>query len=268
MRRWLLGGLSLVVAFAGLVWFRARADRWLAGVIERVAERNLEVVEARTSADIGRALQRNATAETAAFVEENMLAVRSFPDQWALLEHSLKAVDPKLGGLYCEFGVASGHSINFMAERTVGPVHGFDSFEGLPADWRDGYEKGKFAMPALPAVRSNVVLHKGWFQNSLPEFKAQHPEPMAMLHLDADLYSSTRDVLEILGERIVPGTVMQFDEFFNYPGWKTHEFRAFQEFVQKRGVRYEYLGYARANQQVAVRILSLDPVRPRPGGNQ
>jgi hypothetical protein len=46
--------------------------------------------------------------------------------------------------------------------------------------------------------------------------------------------------------------VIVFDEYFNYPNWQEHEFRAFQELVEECRVRYQYLGYARF--QVAVKI--------------
>jgi hypothetical protein len=51
------------------------------------------------------------------------------------------------------------------------------------------------------------------------------------------------------------GTVILFDEYFNYPNWERHEFKAFQEFVSERHVKYTYLAFAR--QQVAVRIDSI-----------
>jgi hypothetical protein len=50
----------------------------------------------------------------------------------------------------------------------------------------------------------------------------------------------------------VPGTVILFDEYFNFPNWEQHEYKAFQEFVASHGVTYTYLGFAR--QQVAVRV--------------
>jgi hypothetical protein len=53
----------------------------------------------------------------------------------------------------------------------------------------------------------------------------------------------------------VPGTIILFDEYFNYPNWEVHEYKAFQEFVTKYGVKYRYLAFAR--QQVAVRIESI-----------
>jgi hypothetical protein len=75
---------------------------------------------------------------------------------------------------------------------------------------------------------------------------------MAFMHMDADLYSSTKTVFDTLADRIVPGTVIVFDEFFNYPGWKRGESKAFAEMVAARGLKFEYLGYA--DQQVAVKV--------------
>jgi hypothetical protein len=54
-----------------------------------------------------------------------------------------------------------------------------------------------------------------------------------------------------------PGTVLVFDEYFNYPGWERHEFKAWREFAAAHGVDYEYVAYAR--QQVTVRIRDIGP---------
>ena len=108
-----------------------------------------------------------------------------------------------------------------------------------------------------------MKLHKGWFDQSVPVWAKDHPGPIAFAHMDADLYSSTKCVLDLLGDRIVPGTVLQFDEYFNYPGWKEGEYKAFMEFVASRGVKFEYIGYAAGGnaQQAAVRILEVGPRR-------
>ncbi len=126
----------------------------------------------------------------------------------------------------------------------------------MPEAWRPGFEQGAFRRTDLPEVAGNVDLVVGWFDQTLPGFLAERPgEPVALLHVDCDLYSSTRTVFSQLGERIVAGTVIVFDEYFNYPGWRAHEYQAFQEFVRERGLRYEYLGLVPGNQQVAVRVL-------------
>ena len=111
----------------------------------------------------------------------------------------------------------------------------------------------------LPPVRENVKLHKGWFDEVLPGFKQEFEGPLAFLHLDADLYSSTKVVLDELAERVGPGTVIQFDEYFNYPGWKQGEFKAFAEFVEAVNLKYEYLGYCSGDdvEQIAIRVTSI-----------
>ena len=159
-------------------------------------------------------------------------------------------------GLVCEFGVFEAWSTNHIADRLPDrTVYGFDSFEGLPERWRASFGPGAFSTGGrLPRVRPNVRLMKGWFDETLPAFAAAHPGPAALLHVDCDLYSSTRCVLERLGGRLVPGSVIVFDEYFNYPGWEEHEFRAFGEFVARRRLRYEYLAYNLLHEQVAVRV--------------
>ena len=77
---------------------------------------------------------------------------------------------------------------------------------------------------------------------------------MAFVHIDADLYSSADFVLRRLESRLRPGTVIVFDEFFNFPGWQAHEYRAWTEFVERTGVKFEYLAYTSNNEQVAVRL--------------
>jgi hypothetical protein len=208
--------------------------------------------------DIDAARQFRAVQESAEFVDEHMVMAKSYPDKFALLRAAIAHIEVQ--GLYCEFGVYRGETLNFIASQIAGEVHGFDSFEGLPEDWRQGHEKGTFAVGALPRVRPNVRLHKGWFEDTLPAFREQHPGPVAFLHLDADLYSSTRTVLELLGDGIVPGTVIAFDEFFNYPGWREGEYRAFSEFCRERHVDVHYLGFVRRDEQAVAKITGIATV--------
>ena len=203
--------------------------------------------------DIRRALQRRALGETADFVHAHMPMVTPYPDRFALYDATLKLIT--VSGLVCEFGVFQGNSINYLAERLPATeIYGFDSFEGLPEDWRADVRTGHFKVPKLPAVRNNVRLIKGWFDKTLPEFLEQHTEPAAYLHIDSDLYSSAKTILDLFASRIRPGTVIIFDEYFNYPGWKQGEYRAFEEFVASHGTRFEYVAYAASDEQVAVVI--------------
>lgn len=202
---------------------------------------------------------RLAAEQTADFINKFMATTPQFENTFKLLSHSLTSVDPEIDGYYAEFGVYKGKSINYIASQIEATIHGFDSFEGLPEDWRTKFKKGEFKMEGVPEVADNVELHKGWFDTSVPRWASEHPLPMKFIHFDADLYSSTRTVLEVLTDRIVPGTIVQFDEFFNYPGWRQGEYKAFMEYVEKTGVTYEYIGYATGEnaEQVAVRILEI-----------
>ncbi len=205
------------------------------------------------SYDLELGLQLRAREETCAYIEERLSTCVATKSATELLDFAI-AQCPK-AGLICEFGVFKGKSINHLA-RKLSPriVHGFDSFEGLPEHWRAGFEKGAFTT-AVPRVKGNVRLHKGLFENSLPEFVKSLPEPnAALLHVDCDLYSSTRTIFQWLGETISAGTIVLFDEYFNYPGWKQHEWRALQEFCVATRRTYEYLAYNSRHEQVVIRF--------------
>lgn len=199
-------------------------------------------------------LQKNALIDTTEFVEKNMLNTKSFPDKFSLIKYSLNLTIKN--GLFLEFGVYKGETINFIAKNTDQIVYGFDSFEGLPEFWRDGYEKGTFKLTELPEFRENVKIVKGWFQDTLPQFTKKKSGKCSFIHIDCDLYSSTKIIFEFLGNQIEPNTIIVFDEFFNYPGWKKGEYKAFNEFINSKNLNFEYLGYCQNHEQVAVKILS------------
>jgi hypothetical protein len=253
-------GLLLVVALAG--WFGRQQvigrlrDRVKPGM-ERLVRAQVEDVLKSREMTIAQSRQMLATESTARFIEQHLPLARTFSSDLELLEFCVNELKNGPDGLYCEFGVYKGRTINHVASLTEKQIHGFDSFEGLPEDWRAGFRKGFFAMTGLPEVRENIKLHKGWFSDSLPSFKKEHPGPVVFLHMDADLYSSTKDVFDALGDRIPPGAIIDFDEFFNYPGWEQGEAKAFREFVDKNNVEFEYLGYCdgTTDEQLAVRIL-------------
>lgn len=205
--------------------------------------------------DLQLAMIRRAADSTAAYIETHMPATATVLDTLAHLRQALQTVTVE--GLYLEFGVWKGRTLRAIARAaTDHPVYGFDSFAGLPEDWWR-FGKGNFALKQLPQMPPNVTLVKGWFNETLPGFLSQHPEPVAFIHIDCDLYSSTKTVLDLLAPRLCPGTVIVFDEYFNYTGWKEHEFRAFQEFIAESGCTYRYLSYVRWGAEVAVRIESV-----------
>jgi len=130
----------------------------------------------------------------------------------------------------------------------------------LPEGWFDKTKgKGQFSLEGRPPpnVSENIELIVGWFDRTLPDFVDTHNlSEISLLHIDCDIYYSTQTVLNILKDKIVPGTIIVFDEYFNYFTWRRHEFKAFQEFVSFRQLKYEYIGLVPTGEQVAVRILS------------
>lgn len=158
-------------------------------------------------------------------------------------------------GLALECGVYFGRSIRLIAERSPGAVHGFDSFQGLPEAWSPSEGAGAYSTAGrLPAVPDNVRLHVGWFEETLPRFFEAHDGPIRLLHVDCDLYSSTRTVLTAANERLVSGSVIVFDDLLGYPGYENHELRAFEEFADSHGVEWELVAAALLGREVAVRI--------------
>lgn len=155
-----------------------------------------------------------------------------------------------LKGWGLEFGVATGTTLGIIARDM--PVIGFDSFEGLPEDWREGFPKGFFNGVRPPAEIPNTTLVEGWFEDTVPNY--DWPDDIALVHIDCDLYSSTWTVLKALDGHLKPGTYIVFDEFFGYDGYEKHEERAWTDFVERDAwpVRYDVIGHGR--EQWAVRI--------------
>jgi predicted O-methyltransferase YrrM len=205
------------------------------------------------------AMRDEALAETVAYIKSNMPDAVIKDDQVGVLNFACKQKLPD--GLVLEFGVRTGTTINHIArclpDRTL---YGFDSFEGLPEPW-DGWsmEKGTFARESLPEVDSNVQLVKGWFDETLSPFLQEHAGNAALVHIDSDIYSSAKTILDELAPRIASGTIIVFNEYFNYPNWRRHEYRAFAEFCERYRVEYEYLCWGQFEVAVCITAIGDEP---------
>lgn len=131
--------------------------------------------------------------------------------------------------LHMEFGVATGTSLqkirNLLPPDII--LFGFDSFRGLPEPWTV-FPKGTFATSIRPQL-PNTQLIEGWFDQTVPLFAERNPWPVSFIHIDCDLYSSTKIVLDSFRDQLVKGSVIVFDELFGYDGYEQYEFRALQE---------------------------------------
>lgn len=147
--------------------------------------------------------------------------------------------------LWLEFGVFSGGSINYISKFTSNTVYGFDSFEGLPEKWREGFDKGAFDVNGkLPAVNENVKLVKGWFNETLIPFLKEQNKKISFMHIDCDLYSSSIFALEACRPYFTDDCIIVFDELVGYEGYdgENGEAKAWCEFVNKYNIKFKYIG--------------------------
>ena len=137
----------------------------------------------------------------------------------AVFAHMAEHLEPGRLYNYLEFGVYQGRSLQWWSTHLTGPNHrlvGFDSFEGLPQTWNADNPDGHFDLDGSPPTihdpRVRFVI--GWFDDTVPKFSK--PESGSLIvNIDCDLYSSTKEVLDNTSSRILPGSVLVFDDFFN-----------------------------------------------------
>ncbi len=249
-----MGSLSSGAASAGLGWL-GRTVRQLIegpiGTVVRFASLDHNVIDV---------LERDAVRESADYIRAAMpaaLAIRSREALW-----DLACRDAGRDGLWLEFGVFRGYSVNYLAQRTQGRVIGFDSFRGLEEDWKGvGHARGTFDVAGrLPRTRPNVTLVAGWFSDTLPGFLAANPAKISLLHLDCDTCEATATVLALVKDRLTPQTVVVFDDYHGVWGFREGQFRAWAEFVAANGLAYRYAAFNRH----AVIVQDIRPRLPSP----
>lgn len=260
VRKRVRGKILRVIDEAVRPYHREQAERIAAlqqelHELRRQADRAVDATvqyEIRARRDLVFAGEQEAAKESARFIRRHLPTAPHFGHPHATLEHALGLVSAE--GMALEFGVYTGGTLKLIATAFEGrDVYGFDSFEGLPEDWRNGFPAGLFGMDGLPDV-DGAELVVGWFDDTLPGFLDAHTGPVSFLHVDCDLYSSTKTVLELVGPRLVPGSVIVFDEYFNYPGWQDHEHKAWSEYVDRTGIEFNYCGYTYDHEQVIMKV--------------
>ena len=156
---------------------------------------------------------------------------------------------------YMEFGVAGGHSFRWWLEHNQNGgsrFYGFDTFEGLPENWGP-FQKGAMAvaLESLNITDPRATFYKGLFQDTLiPFLETYDGRNRRLIHLDADLFSSTIFTLSQLYRFLKPGDILLFDEF----AVPKHEFLAFKIFTESFYIDYEVIGAANNYLFLAVKI--------------
>lgn len=97
----------------------------------------------------------------------------------------------------------TGATLRIIADARGGEdVYGVETFTGLPEDWRLGFPAGTFGADTLPARRRRSL-------------------------------QLCRSRVDLVGPRLQVGSIIQFDEYFNFTGWRNHEFKAGEEYVRR-----------------------------------
>ena len=160
------------------------------------------------------------------------------------------AATREIAGDIVECGCARGGSAALMAltlqqAGSRRKLWLFDSFEGLPAP---SSEDPDFEIADLftgtcvgtvgevhelferLGIAGDVAFVKGLFQETLPVAPI---EQIAILHIDGDWYESVRVCLESLYDKVVPGGVIQLDDYGYWEGAR----KAVDEFMSRRKIR-------------------------------
>lgn len=145
-----------------------------------------------------------------------------------------------ISGFVAEYGVNKGESFKQLCRIfSDDTVFGFDAFDGLPEQWHGNIDHSnlfKYDGKIPFVIPENGKIVPGWFDDTIPNFDYGDSQAK-FLHIDCDIYSSTVTVLENVKNYIKPGTIIVFDDYCNYPGWRQGEFKAWKE----SGFEYEYL---------------------------
>ncbi len=176
-----------------------------------------------------------------------------FTTTYKTLDHAIQESNKQ--GLCLEFGTRFGTSARMIDAKIQQPLFVFDSFEGLPTDWHS-VSKGAYSTNGVvPNLGPNVQPVVGWYSDSLPPFLLEHSKPARFIHIDCDLFSSTKDILDVLHPRLQTGCVLVFDEYLMGPHWKEDEWKAWTECAQQNNIDYIYLGCSFLTRQTTLKIV-------------
>lgn len=170
---------------------------------------------------------------------------RNYEDRLKLFQYTIDKYIKEEPIIYLELGVSKAVSFRWWLDHITNPqsqFFGFDTFEGLPENWGQ-YQAGAMsaAMPDINDPRAHFF--KGIFQETLVPFiddnrDLLHSNVRKVIHMDADLYSSTIFSLSQLYPYLNNGDLIFFDEF----NVATHEFKAFKEFTESFYIELKPIG--------------------------
>ena len=176
-------------------------------------------------------INRNALNKKFAIENREVPIFKNRLEQWRYIYHEILHDFPID---YFEFGVFRGDTIREWTTLSGSPnsrFYGFDTFTGLPEHWFKDFGRNAFDVGGeVPDILDpRVTFVKGTFQDTLGNFlNGFNRRNRIVVHIDADLYSSTLFVLVSMHHYLKEGDIIMFDDFLDPLG----EFMAFGNYCQ------------------------------------
>ncbi len=173
----------------------------------------------------------------------------------------------RVDGVFVECGVWKGGCAAIMGSvskraRSNRKIWLFDSFEGLPEpttedgkiakDYSQNRASGRLKtidkcvgplndvkeifFDILKINQDNVVIKKGWFQDTLPKARNEIGQ-ISVLRLDGDWYESTKCCLDNLYDNVIVGGYIVVDDYGHWEGCK----KAIDDFFMKRNIKTDLI---------------------------
>lgn len=192
------------------------------------------------------------------YFKRNLKEVHSLynkSDESDKFKHLMEAVNyirvAGIEGDLMEFGCHSGRTFSILLnsleyfKMNDRKLHAFDSFEGLPKEISDDepyFKPGMFAttlsdfLKIVKAKTGKIVdsnlIHVGFYSKTLLPESIMFNSPIALVHIDVDLYSSTVPILNFIENHLSDGAILLFDDYYCHkPNSLLGERKAFDEWI-------------------------------------
>jgi hypothetical protein len=137
--------------------------------------------------------------------------------------------------LYLELGVFTGLTLNIINQNTEDiKVYGFDTFTGLPEDWAQSngnvlFEKNYFTTETIPENNAKNEFIVGKVEDTLATFLKEKNQKIKFIHLDLDLYSSSKSAFETIFDWLEDEAIVVVDDVYNLPSWEEYSIKSLAE---------------------------------------
>jgi predicted O-methyltransferase YrrM len=142
------------------------------------------------------------------------------PERFNKLRH-LCNLTKDVEGAMAEVGVYKGGSSYWLCQNSPNKkMYCMDTFGGMPETDKsiDAHNKGDFTVSLesvqklMEPFKDRTTFVKGIFPRENAEILEN--EKFSLVHLDVDIYSSEIECIDFFWDRISPGGILVFDDFF------------------------------------------------------